>query len=98
MEIRLNQGARKWQRIGRDFADEYLQPHEVEAELNNGELAPDIAKRNKARALELGFPGLDAPQSHGGLGLTMVGLAVALAAPPTEPVAMPRRAMLAVAA
>jgi alkylation response protein AidB-like acyl-CoA dehydrogenase len=72
MEIQLGDGARKWQTIGREFADEYLQPHEVEAELNNGELAPEITKRNKARALELGFPGLDAPKSHGGLGLPMV--------------------------
>ena len=72
MEIRLSDGARKWQQIGREFADEYLQPHEIEAELNNGELAPEISKRNRARALELGFPGLDAPQSHGGLGLAIV--------------------------
>jgi alkylation response protein AidB-like acyl-CoA dehydrogenase len=72
MEIQLGDGARKWQKIGREFADEYLQPHEVEAELNNGELALEITQRNKDRALELGFPGLDAPQSRGGLGLTMV--------------------------
>ena len=40
--IRLSDGARHWQKIGREFADEYLQPHEVEAELNDGELAPEI--------------------------------------------------------
>jgi len=72
VDIRLNNNALEWQRIGRDFANDYLLPHEIEAELNNGELSPDITRRNKARAIELGFPGLDAPRSHGGLGLSMV--------------------------
>ena len=72
MDIQLSDGARKWQQTAREFADDYLQPHEVEAELNNGELPADIAKRNKSRAIELGFSGLDAPTSQGGLALTMV--------------------------
>jgi len=72
VDIQLSDGARKWQQTAREFADDYLQPHEVEAELNNGELPADIAKRNKSRAIELGFPGLDAPTSQGGLGLAMV--------------------------
>jgi len=72
VDIQLSDGARKWQQTAREFADDYLQPHEVEAELNNGELPADIAKRNKSRAIELGFSGLDAPTSQGGLGLTMV--------------------------
>ena len=72
MDIQLSDGARKWQQTAREFADNYLQPHEIEAELNNGELPADIAKRNKDRAIELGFPGIDAPKSHGGLGLSMV--------------------------
>ena len=72
MDIQLSDGARKWQQIAREFADNYLQPHEVEAELNDGKLPDDIAKRNKDRAIELGFPGLDAPAAHGGLGLSMV--------------------------
>ena len=40
MEIDLTKDAREWQRIARDYADNYLQPHEVEAELNDGVL-PD---------------------------------------------------------
>ena len=72
MDIQLSDGARKWQQTAREFADDYLQPHEVEAELNNGKLPADITKRNKNRAIELGFPGLDAPTSHGGLDLAMV--------------------------
>jgi alkylation response protein AidB-like acyl-CoA dehydrogenase len=72
VDIQLSDSARKWQQTAREFADDYLQPHEVEAELNSGKLPTDIAKRNKKRAIELGFPGLDAPTSHGGLGLAMV--------------------------
>ena len=72
MDIQLNDSARHWQKIGREFADEYLLPHEVEAELNDGKLPPEIAKRNTDRAIELGFPGLDAPKSYGGHGLRMV--------------------------
>jgi alkylation response protein AidB-like acyl-CoA dehydrogenase len=72
VDIQLSDSARKSQQTAREFADDYLQPHEIEAELNNGELSADIAKRNKERAIELGFPGLDAPVAHGGLGLSMV--------------------------
>ena len=71
MEIRLSKTAREWQRIARQYADEYLQPHEVEAELNDGELPPEITARNKQRAIELGFTAIDVPQSHGGLELPM---------------------------
>lgn len=71
MQIPLSDDARRWQRIAREYADEYLQPHEVEAELNEGELPDEITARNKARAIELGFPAIDAPRSHGGLELPM---------------------------
>ena len=53
------------------MADDYLQPHEVEAELNNGELPPELTKRNKARAIELGFTLIDVPKAHGGLALPL---------------------------
>ncbi len=71
MQIPLSKEARKWQRIAREYADEYLQPHEVEAELNEGVLPRDIEARNKKRAIELGFTAIDAPTSHGGLELPM---------------------------
>jgi len=48
-----------------------LQPHEVEAELNDGVLPPDITARNKKRAIELGFSAIDVPGSHGGLELSL---------------------------
>ena len=71
MEIPLSKDARKWREIARDYADNYLQPHEVEAELNDGVLPAEITARNKQRAIELGFTAIDVPASHGGLELPM---------------------------
>ena len=71
MKIELSDTARKWQAIAREYADEYLQPHEIEAELNDGVLPDDITKRNKQRAIELGFSAIDVPKAHGGLELSM---------------------------
>ncbi len=72
MKIELTESARRWQALAREFADDYLKPHEVEAELNEGALPVDITKRNKARAIELGFSAMDVPKSHGGLELPLV--------------------------
>jgi len=69
MEIELSPEARDWQGKARQFADEYLLPHEVEAELNSGELPADVAKRNKQRAVEIGLSAMDVPAAHGGLEL-----------------------------
>jgi acyl-CoA dehydrogenase len=71
VKIELSESARKWQAIARDYADEYLLPHEVEAELNDGVLPAEITKRNKQRAIELGFSAIDVPKAYGGLELTM---------------------------
>ena len=71
MKIELSEAALEWQRKAREYTDEYLQPHEVEAELNQGELPDKITKRNKDRALELGFSRIDAPEAWGGLELSM---------------------------
>lgn len=71
MKIELSDSALEWQAIARRYADDYLQPHEVEAELNDGVLPAEITRRNKARALELGFPRMDVPRSCGGLELSM---------------------------
>jgi len=72
LEIKLNDQAKKWQKIAREYADKYLQPHEIEAELNNGELSKELTQRNKKKAIDLGFTAIDVPQSYGGLGLSMV--------------------------
>jgi len=69
MKIELSDSARKWAAVAREYADEYLQPHEVEAELNDGVLPTEITGRNKARALELGFAAIDVPAKYGGLEL-----------------------------
>jgi len=71
VRIELSDNANHWAAIARQYADEYLQPHEVEAELNDGVLPPEITKRNKLRAIELGFTAIDVPGSHGGLELPM---------------------------
>ncbi|MDH3616213.1 MAG: acyl-CoA/acyl-ACP dehydrogenase [Gammaproteobacteria bacterium] len=71
MHINISKDALAWQKIARDYADNYLQPHEVEAELNDGVLPADITKRNKQRAIDLGFTAIDVPKSHGGLELPM---------------------------
>jgi len=65
MKIELSKSALEWQAKAREYADEYLQPHEVEAELNGGVLAEDITARNKARAIELGFSAIDVPTEWG---------------------------------
>ena len=72
MKLELSESALQWQAIAREYADEYLQPHEVEAELNEGVLPVDISERNKKRAIELGLSAMDVPKSHGGLGLPLV--------------------------
>jgi alkylation response protein AidB-like acyl-CoA dehydrogenase len=71
VKIELGDSAAEWQKIAREYADEYLQPHEVEAEMNGGELPPEITSRNKKRALELGFGRIDVPREYGGLELGM---------------------------
>ncbi len=72
MKINLSDSALEWQAKAREYADEFLQPHEVEAELNGGVLDAGITQRNKKRALELGFSAIDVPESWGGLALPMV--------------------------
>jgi alkylation response protein AidB-like acyl-CoA dehydrogenase len=71
VHIEISKDALAWQKIARDYADNYLQPHEVEAELNDGVLPAEITKRNKQRAIDLGFTAIDVPKSHGGLELPM---------------------------
>jgi alkylation response protein AidB-like acyl-CoA dehydrogenase len=71
MDIPISKQAAEWQQIAREYADEYLLPHEVEAELNDGVLPDEITLRNKKRAIELGFTAIDVPKSYGGLELPM---------------------------
>jgi len=72
VRIPLDETALAWQARARQFAEDELIPHEVEAEMNGGRLPEAVAKRHKALALEMGLSAMDAPRSHGGLGLRNV--------------------------
>ncbi len=72
MSFTLDPEARAWAAKARAFADEELMPCEVEAEMNAGRLPPGVAERHERLAVKMGLPRLDAPKSHGGLGLPML--------------------------
>ena len=72
MKIELDAQALAWQRKAREFAEDVLQPHEVEAELNGGNLPAEVRAAHKKKALALGFSRMDVPQAHGGLELPIV--------------------------
>ena len=72
MQIRLDDQSAAWQEKARRFVDEELIPHEVEAELNQGELATEVKQRHRSVAHELGFSRMDVPESYGGLELSQV--------------------------
>ena len=72
MKLELSADALRWQGKAREFADEILKPHEVEAELNNGEISAELRKRHKKLAVELGFSAMDVPKPYGGLELSIV--------------------------
>ena len=72
MKLDLSKSALEWQARAREYADTHLEPYEVEAELNAGELPEAVRKKQKARAIELGFSAMDVPKSHGGLELPIV--------------------------
>jgi alkylation response protein AidB-like acyl-CoA dehydrogenase len=57
------------QAAARGFADE-LVPHEVEAEMNGGELPAGMAVKHRLRAIELGLYATNMPESVGGRGCT----------------------------
>ena len=72
MKLNLDDISRGWQEKARRFAEEELIPCEVDAEMNEGRLAPEVSKRHREMAVELGFSSMDAPREHGGLELRIV--------------------------
>jgi alkylation response protein AidB-like acyl-CoA dehydrogenase len=68
--------ARAWQEKVRRFVDQELIPWEVEAELHGGELPPEVRKRHRHMARELGIHSLAIPREYGGQGLTALEQAV----------------------
>src|SRR5262245_41002588 len=70
MSYPLPAPARAWQEQVRRFVDHELIPWEVEAELHGGELPPEVRKRHRRMARELGIHALAIPREYGGQGLT----------------------------
>jgi alkylation response protein AidB-like acyl-CoA dehydrogenase len=66
VQIQLDETARGWRERAARFAREELIPWEVEAELNQGRLPPEVKARHKRLAIELGFSAMDVPAEHGG--------------------------------
>jgi alkylation response protein AidB-like acyl-CoA dehydrogenase len=66
MRIQLDTTALDWRDRAARFATEALIPHEVEAEMNGGELPPEVRAAHKRQAIELGFSAMDVPRNHGG--------------------------------
>jgi alkylation response protein AidB-like acyl-CoA dehydrogenase len=67
----LTPGERALQDRARDFVDELI-PYEVEAEMNRGELPPEVAKAHHERARSLGFLSINMPEKLGGPGYGML--------------------------
>ncbi|MSQ91599.1 MAG: acyl-CoA dehydrogenase [Gammaproteobacteria bacterium] len=66
MRITLDDEALAWRDRAAQFAREELIPHEVEAELHEGKLPPDVKSRHRRLAIELGFSAMDVPAARGG--------------------------------
>jgi acyl-CoA dehydrogenase len=72
MDIELSASGREWQQKARAFAEQELIPWEEHAEMNAGELPPEITKKHRSIACtELGLSRMDAPKAQGGLELSM---------------------------
>ena len=72
MRIQLDQQAQAWSDRAAKFAREELIPWEVEAELHDGKLPPEVKARHRKLAIELGFSAMDVPAAHGGKDLRVV--------------------------
>ena len=66
---RLTESDLAVQATARAFADELI-PFEVEAELHDGRLAPDVEAAHRARARDLGLTATNIPVEDGGRGLS----------------------------
>jgi acyl-CoA dehydrogenase len=66
MQVILDETASAWRDRAAQFASEELIPWELEAELNEGRLPPEVKARHRKLAIELGFSAMDVPAAHGG--------------------------------
>jgi alkylation response protein AidB-like acyl-CoA dehydrogenase len=62
---------REIQERARRFVDQELIPHEVEAEMNGGQVAPELRERHHRMAIELGLYAMNMPKELGGQGLSI---------------------------
>jgi acyl-CoA dehydrogenase len=65
----MSERDREVQAAARAFVDELI-PHEVEAELHDGELPPEVLAKQLERIRELGFQAINMPEELGGGGFT----------------------------
>jgi acyl-CoA dehydrogenase len=72
MSFGLSPEALAWQRRVRDFVTRELEPHELEAEFNEGRIPPAVRQRHEEIAIELGLTRMDVPLAHGGLALPLL--------------------------
>ncbi len=77
MPYPLSPEARALQAAVRRYVDDELIPWEVHAEMNHGEVPPEILARQKKIARDLGLSSMDAPRALGGGGKSMLLQAVA---------------------
>ena len=77
MSYPLPPEARILQAAVRKYVDEELIPWEVHAEMNHGEVPPEVLKRQKDEARRIGLSSMDAPRELGGGGASMLLQAVA---------------------
>src|SRR3989442_15069520 len=65
MSYPMTEEDRDIQSRARALAGELI-PHEVEAEMNEGRLAPEVERRHEERARGLGFGAINMPKELGG--------------------------------
>jgi alkylation response protein AidB-like acyl-CoA dehydrogenase len=76
MSFALPAEALAWRDKIRGFVESELQPYELEAEMNEGRIPADAARRHERKAIELGLARADVPKSHGGLELPVLSQVV----------------------
>jgi acyl-CoA dehydrogenase len=69
MGFPMTEEDRDIQERARAFADELI-PFEVEAEMNGGELPPEVVEKHEQRVRDLGFEAINMPRELGGQGFT----------------------------
>jgi len=72
MSFALPPDAIAWRDKARTFVDRELIPLELEAEMNEGRIAPELRKRHERTAIDMGLTLMDVPGAQGGLALPIL--------------------------